>query len=168
MSSKNDTENAAGAAMMAGFAIVCLFLFFLAGLLSLVLTLMCLTALKEEKTYFDSTITPREAKQFIAWGIVGAIIVGAFGAMLYDGGLLLERNRVWMPVIGYVIGSLTFGYLNNNVQETAKRAEEERYEANPSQVNSTPASPYLMPVEEVEAQRRPPFRYASWDDEEQR
>lgn len=167
MSSKNDPESAAGAALMAGFVIISLLLFFLAAVLSFVLTVMCLTALKDEKTYFGNTITPREAKLFIGCGLIGAAIIGAFGEMLYNGGTLLEQNRPWMPVIGYVIGSIIYGYAEATHQQQQEAAAKEAELMAPIAKPNGP-SPYFMTVEEQEAQRRPPFRYASWDDEETR
>jgi hypothetical protein len=124
MSNRNDSEAAIGLVIFAAIVMVGIFLFFVAALVSLFLTIVCIFAWNEEREIFGETLMPQEARGFIIAGIIGAVVVGVFGAFMYENDMLLEDNRGWMPLIGYVFGSLSWAvwYAKQPEEEEQRRA----------------------------------------------
>lgn len=165
----NDPESAVGMAIFAGVAMISLFLFFLAALASVVLTIICIWAWNEEREVFGQTFTPVAARGFIAWGIVGAIVVGLFGQFMHANDLLLERNLSWMPHIGYVIGSLGWlGYYGENEADIESNAYVREMRRNGGTIReqaSAQRAAQLAAPPPAPAQQPEQFQFASWDDE---
>ncbi len=170
MSKGNDPESAAGMALFAGIALISVFLLFVAALLCVVLTIICILAWNEERDIFGHRFTPVAARGFIAWGIVGAIVVGLFGLLMNAGDVLLDRNVPWMPHIGYVLGSMGWAtYYAENEADIEARAYERECARNGGTIvqqlkaerlaQDAAASP--APVEV-----KPAFQFADWNDEE--
>lgn len=161
MSNKNDPEAAVGMFVFAAVMFAALFLFFIAALVSLVLTVVCIFAWNKERNFFGQTITPDEARAFIGWGIVGGIAFGLFGEVMHTNGALLEKNIGAMPFIGYVVGSICGGgaYAKHKDEQERQAAE---IASRPKEIVTIP--PIRRPREEpVDA-----YEFASWDDEERR
>ncbi len=149
-------------AIFAGLALVSVFLLFVAALLSAVLTLVCIFAWNKERQFFGNTITPYEARRFIGFGILGAIVIGLFGEWMYTQGLLLERNREFMPLVGYVVGSIGWGI--SHAQKQQREEEERAYlQSVLPPIVPRPAAP---PAQQTREERA--YEFASWDDEEPR
>ena len=172
MSKGNDPESAAGMAVIAAIGLIAIFLFFVAYIFSLVITIICIWAWNREREVFGQRFTPIAARGFIAWGIVGAILFSLFGQFLYAKDWLMEENLSWMPHVGYVIGSFSWaGYYGQNEDDLEARA----YERESQQYGGTIvqqakaarlAEAAATPPPAVEA--KPQFQFADWDDEELR
>ena len=140
-----NNELAFGLALI-GFAAIALFA--VVGLFIAVLSVVCIFAWNKPVRFMGETITPEEARGFIGFGIVGAI-VGLVAANNSGGG----EARQFFPVFGYMIGSIGFA-VHSHFENEAKKASET--EVLPP-INVTPR-------EEAPSQTRQ-FEFASWDDE---
>ena len=160
MNNKNDPEAAIGYMIFAAIAMAAIFLFFLAGVASLALTIMCILAWNEERRFFGQTITPSEAHNFVGFGIAGAVLVGLFGSWMYDQGMLEAENRPWMPVVGYVLGSLGWGICYGYNQQAEEKLAREAAQHSPIDVTPRAKQQHAEP-QKVERE----FEFASWDDE---
>ena len=156
MSNRNDAESSMVWLAFAAVAMVGFFLFFVAALVSLALTIACIFAWNEEREFFGQKFTPYEARHFIGFGIVGAFVVGGFGAILYHNHMLEPELRPWMTIAGYVIGSLGWGmyYAKYEYVEEASLA--------PNMRNVTPPNEECASDEPVS--KRKSFEYADWED----
>ncbi|MRI54428.1 hypothetical protein D8770_10735, partial [Methylobacterium sp. DB1607] len=88
------------------------FIFALLVFASLVITALCICAWNEPLTLFGQTMTPQEAREFVARGLLGAIVVPAFvlfASVLFD---LRIKPDFWLylPLGGYALGSIVVGY----------------------------------------------------------
>ena len=153
-------QDAGSAYAMAGAGLAFFVFFFIFAFISLGMTALCALAWKKPFTFGAITITPQEAHGFVCCGIAAAvllpILLGITGAMLG-----FSIPRAWSPFVfiaGYTAGSLSFG-LYCVKQEEAK--EEERALARET-------APQVLDEAPVIHEERPPFRFASWNDEEAR
>lgn len=162
MSNRNDPQDAAAMAIFAVLAMIGIFLFFVAALFSLALTVVCIFAWNKERTIFGQTITPTEARAFITAGFIGAIVFGLFGEFLYHADLLLESNRGGLGPVGYVVGSLGWGAWYGKQQEEKERLARE------SQALERFTAPPPRPQTEWREEPQRQYEFASWDDEERR
>ncbi len=175
MSSNNDNSGAimAFALITALATIMFAFVFAVVTFLSIILTGVCLSAWNKPVTFFGQTITPQEAREFVARGLMGAVLVPCF--TLFASGLFGFQVRpdywVYFPLGGYALGSLVIGY---EIEKAKAQAAEQ---AAAMQALLPPEQP-KQPVRTIEArtsaspeseeQARPqPFRFATWDDEEE-
>ena len=149
-----------GIIMFIGMVIVTLFMILaaLAAFVTLILTIMCIIAWNKPLTIGRMTITPEEARAFIARGILGAILAPTF---TYFCLLLFQSDTqvdYWGYVVlgGYVMGSLVLECI---IQEAREKAQAEAQEH----------LSHLMPPPAMRQEPpRRPFEYASWDDEDER
>jgi hypothetical protein len=161
-SNNNDNGAAAGLAfMMAGLTIIGLFIFAVLAFLACILTLLSVVILIRNKPFKigKESAGPKEAREFILGGVIGAVIVPVFLAFcsgLFD--IHVNWDYLWHFVgCGYVAGPICHELFRGNNE------------------NETPA-PYIPPQPQLPAPaKRPlfydeadPFRFASWDDEEKR
>lgn len=162
MSQNNETNGMAFA-----LAIFCTAAFFMAAFIlavgafiSFVFTILCLCAWNQPLTMGKFTITPEEARPFVYRGLAGAFIVPAFVVFCVVVFNIYIRADVLPYLImgGYVGGSLGIQILIEQEREANKAAQGEII---PPHVFTQPPEPQAMPRPE-----RPPFEYASWDDEE--
>jgi len=162
MSSRNDETSGMGAAIgiVGGAALIMfMFLFALAAFVSLCLTILCVLAWNKPLQIGPYELSPRPAQAFIRGGIIGAGLVPLFAAFcsLLFNMPLVDSAWAYLVLGGYVVGSLGMGYL------TEKQIEEE---ANQN------AIPMVLPPVAQNSQPQMtfdhiPFRFASWDDEEE-
>ncbi|TCI00185.1 hypothetical protein EJV46_05925 [Roseococcus sp. SYP-B2431] len=158
MSQKN---NDGGAGMGALFILVIIaatriFIYAIAVFVSLGLTLIYLVALSGPLRLGKWYITPAEAKSFILRGVIGAAtapLLAVFVASIFG-----ERipSGAWIYIIlgGYALASVGFDML---VQEEGGG---QAVEYIPRQEDAALPPPASRPPQP------PPFRFASWDDEE--
>ncbi len=162
MSSKNDESSAlamavalVGAVFIAMAFLIAAFLAFLAFLF----TVLSICAWNQPLTLGKLTIQPQEARAFVGRGLIGAVALPAFAlfcAVLL--GVPID-GEAWPYLLlgGYTVGSIGIEIL------MAQEAD-----------NAPPT--ITLPVQPVEPPKRvvlpppsaTPFRFASWDDEEDR
>lgn len=163
MASKNDDSSglAIAAAFVCAIAIA-MFLIVAAVLsfLAFVFTVLSLLAWNERLTIGRFTIEPEEARAFIQRGLIGMVLLPLFALFCQVLFQIPINGQAWPYIIlgGYVLGSVGIEIL---MAEQAQNA--------PPTITlpSRPAEPphsTVLPPPSAPA----PFRYASWDDEEER
>lgn len=119
----NSNDNSGLAIVIAFFGVFAMFwammIGFLLALAALILTIIALCAWNKPLTLGDMTITPYEARTFVARGLYGAWLFPVF-LMLID--LLPDitiNGRYWpyYVIAGYVLGSLGVEYLMEQLKE---------------------------------------------------
>lgn len=167
---------------MLGFALVVTmatfmfaFVFAIVTFLSIIMTGLCIRAWNEPVTLFGQTITPQEAREFVARGLMGAVLVPCF--VLFASGLFgfQIRQDYWLyfPLGGYAFGSLVVGYhVEKAKAEAAQQAVAMQALLPPEParpVRTIETRPSVMPiaVEQPRQTSQQPFRFATWDDEEE-
>ena len=163
MSSNNNNENyGAGLALafvMAAIVLLVVVAYVVLSLAALVFTVLCFCAWERPIAIGSLTIEPHEAKAFVLRGVLGAIalpIVCACVAGMFE---VRIQPDFWIHIIiaGYAIGSLGIALLME--QDAANTAT--HVEIIPPQQIPAPQAPAQPPRQPV------PFRFASWDDEEE-
>ncbi|WAP67699.1 hypothetical protein [Jiella pelagia] len=173
MSSNNNQDGGMAFALAlvgAGLALIGIFLFAVLAFLAVIMTILALCAWMRPLKLGSITIKPRDARLFIYRGLAGAILVPAFvvfSAILID----FRIDPDWwfyMVIGGYVLGSVGIAIL----EETSEDEEE-------ADIVPVPAPRALEPPARVRLEGREPvrmkgparsaepFRFASWDDEEE-
>lgn len=175
MSNNNDNSGAIMVFALVGTLAVFMFAFICAVVtfISVILTGVCLSAWNKPVMFFGQTITPQEAREFVTRGLMGAVLVPCF--TLFASGLFgfQVRPDYWLffPLGGYAFGSLVIGYhIEKAKAEAAQQAAAMQALLPPEQparvVRTIDARPSIAPVSEEQA-RPQPFRFATWDDEEE-
>lgn len=173
---QNDKDNGA----MLGFALIITmatflfaFVFVIITFLSIIMTGVCILAWNKPVTLFGQTITPQEAHEFVARGLLGAALAPCFA--LFASGLFgfQIRQDYWVFIVlgGYALGSLVIEYhMEKAKAEAAQQAAAMQALLPPEQpsqpVRTIDARASIAPVSEKQAQPEP-FRFATWDDEEE-
>ena len=165
MSSQNNDNSAA-----AGLGVVVVLLAVLGMLVFAILAFVtfCLTCLslcawnKPLRVTSKLVIEPEEARAFVGRGLVGAGILPLFAifcVLFFD---IQIRSDWWVYIFaaGYIGGSLGVGVFQ--AQESANEAGGGIVVAPPQ-----PPQPPSIPSQPQPQPERPPFRFASWDDEEE-
>ncbi|MBN9033804.1 MAG: hypothetical protein BGO05_21405 [Rhizobiales bacterium 63-7] len=163
--SSNNNDNGAGMAV----AIVCaligaaaIFLFAILAFVAFVLTILAIFAWNSPVTLGKWTLHPHEARAFVGRGILGAVLVPTFVLFVQ---VVFTIPVEWqylnyMLLIGYVLGSIGIEIMMADQEGTS----------------TPPATTYIPPAPQLPAPPKPspqtseaePFRFASWDDEEER
>ncbi len=156
--SQNNNKDSSGAAaigfLLAGVYILAAVLFFLAVFLAFIYSIICVIACFRPLRIGKSTLYPHEAKAILNCGIAGAFLLPAF-CVFVELFFKINFNPAYLPHIvagGYTLGLFSMQY----VTEQQAEAERTRTLDLPSQRIDTPP-----PVS-------PPFRFASWKDEDGR
>lgn len=163
MSSNNDNSGMMALAfVIGGLALIGMFIYAVLVFLALAFTIIAIIAWREPLTLFGETVTPEEARTFVARGIAGAILLPlfvAFCSVLF--GFRVDPN-VWNHLVlaGYALGSLGIGIAEAQQQEEERKRQAARQALLPPQP-PPPPSP-VLPRQEAE-----PFHYARWDDEDE-
>lgn len=173
---QNDKDNGA----MLGFALIITmatflfaFVFAIVTFLAIIMTGVCILAWNKPVTLFGQTITPQEAHEFVARGLLGAALAPCFA--LFASGLFgfQIRQDYWLFFVfgGYAFGSLVVGYhIEKAKAEAAQQAAAMQALLPPEQparpVRTIEAQPSVTPVSD-ELPQPQPFRFATWDDEEE-
>lgn len=122
---------------------------------ALIITLICLLAWNRPRRFFHLGIVPHQARAILAFGVVGAILLPAFG--LYVEWLFETRlpSSAWFHLIlgGYAVGTR---YIWAGETFSAAQVERHYIDLVPEVL---PPQPLALPAPER------PFEYASWDDE---
>jgi len=153
MPNSQDNENAAAMAFV-GMALLTLFL--VALFVALLVTVAVLIGAWYPYRVAGRPVGRREAKLFIGWGVVGAVLLALFCTFIT---VLLQptpgfqpETWPWVLGIGYTIGSLV--WLNWFWEK----------------LPPIDAPFYVLPPQEpkIQPMQRQPFEFAAWDDEERR
>ncbi|GJD59495.1 hypothetical protein [Methylobacterium dankookense] len=176
MSDNRAPDPVAGAAafIFLGFALLSVVLFAVAALFACIMTGFCVVVwyYNTPITICGETLTPDEAKRFVVRGVAGALIVP--GLALFVCGFYGVQMRAdalpYLAVGGYVLGSLVVGYFVEKARlEAAQQQAAMQVLPPPEQsartVRTTELAP-LRPESSPDAQPQP-FRFATWDDEEE-
>ena len=162
MSSNNNN----GAGMAVAFAIAMLglvgiFLFALLAFVAFVLTTLAIFAWNTPITLGNWTLHPHDARAFVTRGILGAFLVPAF--LLFVNVFLnihIEWNYLsYMLVGGYTLGSIGIEIL---------MADEQTAIVPPAATYIPPVQQLPAPPKQSQSREAEPFRFASWDAEEER
>lgn len=174
MANNNDNSGAAVAIgfIGAGMLIAGAFVFAVLAFASLVLTLVCFTAWNKPIQFCGETLTPEDARAFVRRGLIGACLVPAFA--FFASVLFAVPIRadwvIYLPIGGYALGSVVVTYhLEKAKAEAAQSAAAMQALLSPQPVRQTQTIEPL-PAEYAEHRRqteREPYRFATWDDEEE-
>jgi hypothetical protein len=165
MSSRNNDEVNG---MMFAIALIGAIIVFMAAVVyamaafaAIVLTLFAIAAWNEPLTLNGNTLQPEEARIFVLRGVVGAVFCPVFLAFC-DVLFAMHVNwSLWPHFVlgGYTAGSVGFMIFCENTEEPQNNA----------QVILPPAPRLPEPPRTIYTPPEPkPFRFASWDDEEER
>jgi hypothetical protein len=162
--SQNNNDNsglAVGIAFIGAAAAVMLLVIFAAAcFLAFVLTLIAFYAWNEPRVILGEVFDPQEARAFVYRGLAGAVLLPVFllfCVILFNVYIIPEAWQ-WSMVAGYVGGSLGIEILIQQAREEQRQAAS--VEIIPPQMPQRPPPPRGLPS------NRPPFEYASWDDED--
>ncbi|PSM16693.1 hypothetical protein [Nitratireductor sp. StC3] len=163
MMSSNNNNGDVGMAVglvVAGLACLALMAFFAAAFIAFVMTVLALFAWNRPlRIGRKFVITPEEARGFVKRGLAGMGLVPFFFVLL---DVLLGVTIEWdflpyMALFGYVAGSLGIEVLMAEMDDAVPD------QAWPQEQRPALPEPETRPVAEKPA----PFRYATWDDEEE-
>lgn len=145
--------------------------------LSIALTGFCLSAWNKPIRLFGHTITPQQAREFVARGVLGAVLVPCFALFAYGffGFRISSDYWLFLPLGGYAFGSLVIGYEIEKARAEAAQQDAAMQALLPPEQPTRPvrtieAKPFITHVSDDEAKPQPqpePFRFATWDDEEE-
>lgn len=164
MSGQNNEANGMAfvlALFGAGMLLLGMFIFAVAVVFAVVLTIIAILAWNKPLTIFGETVQPHEARWFVYRGIIGMYGLPAFAVFchflfgLHIGDSVLS----WLFLGGYVGGSVGIEALKAMNEAEAAKAPTTIEPTLPSARSSTPVQKLPAPPSET-------FRYASWDDEE--
>lgn len=161
MSQQNNTEGVVLAFIFAGVGLFALAMLVFVCAAAIVLTIFftgaSLMAWNKPVTMGQLTIEPDEARLFICRGLVGAVLVPGFvGACVLIVGTSIDVQAFfYLALGGYVGGSIGIEWLLSQIEQ----------EAEPTAPVMPPPAPVWEPPRRIPDQR-PPFQYASWDDED--
>lgn len=156
----NDTGVIVGF-IVAGLAMIAFFIFALFAFAAFVLTILAIFAWnKPLRIGRKFVITPEEARAFVGRGIVGMWLVPAFALFV---NVFLGVHINWeyfthMMIVGYVGGSIGIEVMMAEESGGGGYVEPHHHQ---QVLPPAPAQKALPPAE------RDPFRYATWDDEEE-
>jgi len=165
MSSNNKSESSdvamAIGLVAASLMILAVVVLAVAAFVALALTIWCIAAWNRPVAFAGNTLEPAEARAYVARGLLGAALVPAFvGFCQLVFGVKVEW--AYLPLFmltGYTLGSLGIAYFQSQV--TKMQAPELTPPA-PRQIDRKSPQP-AQRSEDAE-----PFRFATWDDEEDR
>ena len=121
-------------------------------------------------------ITPYEAKKFILRGLAGAFLLPAFAlfAVAMTGAGIVPDAWLYLVLGGYVAGSLGMDWLESQYEDLPSASPQMEVLPPQQQPPSLPAQkepthPWGPSIDVAEGGKpeQPPFRFASWDDEEE-
>ena len=168
MSNNNDNSGAILAfAVVATVAYMAIALIFAAAaFLSLCMTGLAIAAWHKPITVFGQEITPQEAREFVARGLIGAVLLPAFvlfASSMFQVGIR-QDILLYTPLAGYAFGSLVVGHW-------IEQAKQEEVARTAHLQLMVPPQPPIRTID-AEAVEQPraepaPFRFASWYDEEE-
>ncbi|MGO4134636.1 hypothetical protein ACEQ6A_08755 [Rhizobium brockwellii] len=155
MASNNDnnTELAMG---LAALTFIGIFFFALLIIVTFVLTLVAFYCWNEPRKFGKTTITPRLARGFVYGGLAGAVLLPvsfALADIFFNLRLDWDSLAIYFVVGGYIAGA----FIVDDILDEGEAVQEivVPMQSLPQQPNTpTPRSDQ-------------PYRFASWDDEEQ-
>lgn len=174
MANNNDNSGAAMtvAVVVTGAMIAGAFVFAILAFVSIVLTVVCFTAWNKPIQFCGETLTPEDARGFVRRGLVGAGLVPAFAffASALFGVPIRPDFVIYLPIGGYALGSVVVTYHLEKAKAEAAQSEAAMQALLPPQPVRQAHTIEPLPSEYAEHKRqteREPFRFATWDDEEE-
>lgn len=168
MSSNNSNDNsglAIGIAFIGGFAIIfAAILFALLAFVSLIFTAMAIVAWNKPLVIGKFRLEPEEARRFVYRGLAGMIFLPAFVmfcAVVFNV-YIVDQAWGYLLIAGYAAGSLGIEILTAQDQPAQAQDAGNMIILPPQPSEEKPRSQRPLPRQPQE-----PFRYASWDDEEE-
>lgn len=166
MSQNNDNSGAAMgiAFVLAGLPCIALVIFAVLAFLALVLTIVAICAWNNPVRLFGQTLYPSEARAFVGRGLVGTFLLPAFIVFCE---VMFEVRFPWDIYGQYVLmGGYTLGSVGIEImmaEEGGTSSTVEIYDPPAAPPSRLPEPPRALPGPES----KEPFRYASWDDEDE-
>jgi hypothetical protein len=161
--SSNNNSNDATMAVAFGIAVIAALayaMFALFAFFAFVLTILAIFAWNRPlRLGRKIVIEPEEARAFVRRGLAGMCLLPAF-AFFVEAFLSVNINWDYLPhmmVLGYIGGSLGIEIMMAEENGRGSVVPQQHQQVLPPQ----PSQPALPPAP------REPFRYASWDDEEE-
>jgi len=174
MANNNDNSGAAAAIgfVAAGAMIAGAFVFAVLTFASIVLTVVCFTAWNKPIQFCGETLTPDEARAFVRRGLIGAWLVSLFAifASVLFGIKIRPDWVIYLPIGGYALGSVVVTFHLEKAKAEAAQSEAAMQAMLPPQPVRTAQTIEPLPSDYAVYQRqaeREPFRFATWDDEEE-
>lgn len=150
----------------AGFMFLFAFIFAAAAFFSLCMTFLCLLAWNQPRRFFGQILTPEEAREFVGRGLIGAVVLPVF--VLFASVLFRVQvvHDFWIYFVlgGYTGGSLSLGFASEDAPATPELIDYQR-----AALPDAARSERTIDAEYEAVQSSPvqPFRFATWDDEEE-
>ena len=172
MSSGSNDNNGGGAALVFGLFIAVAYIVFLAIVFGLVIlavafTVLSIVAWNRPLRIHKWVLTPAEARAFIKRGLFWMFATPVAFALLdiFTALALEDRHFPLLMMFGYTFGSVVLEYLLYSDGESERRPLIEYLP--PESTPRRDVLPAPTPENSVQpAPAPPPFRFASWDDEE--
>lgn len=160
--SQNDNNSSANNAVGMGLALIAVLMlvaFYLLMFVAFVLSIICFFAWNKPVRIGKHVLMPEEARSFVKRGLAGAFLFPAFIIFLEVFFGIRVNGDYLMHIVmgGYMLGSVGYEMFiggGNDEQVPAQTI------IPPNQQIAPPPSPPAPP--------RPPFRFASWNDEDGR
>lgn len=155
MSSNNNNSDAAGFAfVLAGLALFALLIYAVAAFMALVLTIVALFAWDKPLTLFGTTMAPQDARRFVYGGCIGAAVLPVFALFTSSFFGVVIAEWVWPHLFigGYILGA----YVGTDGLSDSQSTD--------AQTDVTPSPALPPPAAPAQPE---PFRFASWNDEEE-
>lgn len=163
MSSNNNDNSgiAIGLAVIgAGMIVMALLLYAVAVFAAIILSVLCFCAWNDDLTLGSWTLTPGEARAFVRRGLIGAGLTPVF----------LQFCEVLFGVrinADYLIHLMLGGYAAGSIGIELMRANEAGPDIPAPRLPAPPPAQIAPPKSFIPSQPQP-FRFASWDDEDER
>ena len=164
MSSNNNGEAMIGILLLAMLGAAAVLMVAVFAFAALVLTLAAIAAWEKPIVLFGDVIEPDAARAYVLRGILGAGLAPVFvvfSAFLFQFSLNGISGHGWLLILigGYSLGSLGVEILIDEMRREAAGAL--------PPVILQPLPPQEKAPPAVKLPREQPFRFASWDDEEE-
>lgn len=165
MSNNNRNDEGVAIAMIIGFigaavlVVAALFaVFFL--FLAFALTIAAIFAWNKPRRFGKFILTPEEARGFVHRGLAGAVLIPLFIALL---DIFLNLHVNWNFLFHFMLAGYVLGSIGVEVMMAEENGGQSHHIPDHTQLPA-PRQEVLPPP----AKPAGPFRYASWDDEEER
>ncbi|EIZ82373.1 hypothetical protein WYO_5012 [Methylobacterium sp. GXF4] len=149
----------------AALYVIAALIFTFALFASLCLTVLCLFAWNKPLRLFGNVLTPEEAREFVGRGLLALVLIPSF---VLFASIVLQipmSDEVWPYLIfgSYTVGSLSLAFDESNDDDDLSQLQVLKgSDIEPAQ--PAPDTEYQITPEKPAS---PPFRFATWDDEEE-
>ncbi|UIN35502.1 hypothetical protein [Methylobacterium oryzae] len=149
----------------AAIYVIAAFILTFALFASLCLTVLCLFAWNKPLRLFGHILTPEEAREFVGRGILGMVLIPSF---ILFATIILRipiSDDVWPFLIfgSYTVGSLSLAFDERDDNDDTSQLQLLKGSDITSAQAAADTEYQIAPVKPA----APPFRFATWDDEEE-